>query len=289
MTNAGFDEPALRAWIGRSETARDRVGPWPVRALAAALDHAPPAVAEGMPLPPLWHWLYALPLHRASELGDDGHAQLGGFLPPVALPRRMWAGGRFEFRVPVRIGDEVVRMSNIEDVRAKSGRSGALVFVTVRHEWRRNDEAAPALVEWHDIVYREAQRGSDPPLLPRRSEVAADWSRTIVPDAVLLFRYSALTFNGHRIHYDRRHATEVEGYPGLVVHGPLIATLLVDLLCRHRPDAALMTFAFKALRPAFVDQPLTLCGRLRDEGAQLWAQDQAGALLMEAVATLRSG
>ena len=289
MTSARIDEPALRAWVGRSETAHGRIGDWPLRALAATLDHPPASVVEGTPLPPLAHWLYALPLHRAHELGEDGHARLGGFLPPVPLPRRMWAGGRFEFRAPVRVGDAVQRTSTIEDVRARQGRSGSLVFVTVRHELRCNDDAAPALVEWHDIVYREARRAAGPKPAPQRVDETADWSRTIVPDAVLLFRYSALTFNGHRIHYDRRHATEVEGYPGLVVHGPLIATLLVDLLRCHRPAAELARFAFKAVQPAFDGRALTLCGRAQQTGVQLWAHDGEGALVMDATATLRGG
>jgi 3-methylfumaryl-CoA hydratase len=281
------DTVDLRAWIGRTEIAHDRVAAAPVRALAATLDHPDAPAPEGTPLPPLWHWLFFLPLHRASELGDDGHARRGGFLPPVPLPRRMWAGGRFEFRAPVRIGEDVVRTSTVEDVRARQGRSGPLVFVTVRHELRGPGEREPALVEWHDIVYRQARRDADPTPAPPRAEEAAHWSRTIVPDAVLLFRYSALTFNGHRIHYDRRYATEVEGYRGLVVHGPLIATLLVDLLRRHRPDAELAGFAFKAMRPAFDERPLTLCGRHEGSIVRLWAHDHEGALVMDATATLR--
>ena len=148
----------LRAWVGRSETVHDTIGATPTIALAATLDHPAVPVPAGTPLPPLWHWLYFLPMHRQSELGPDGHAQRGGFLPPVPLPRRMWAGSQFEFRSPVRVGDVVVRSSTIDDVTAKAGRSGQLVFVKVRHELRCNGAADPALVEFHDIVYREAQR-----------------------------------------------------------------------------------------------------------------------------------
>lgn len=276
-----------RAWIGRTETAHDRITATPVRALAATLDHPDAPMPEGTRLPPLWHWLFFLPLHRASELGDDGHARRGGFLPPVPLPRRMWAGGRFEFRAPLRVGDTVTRTSTIDDVREKTGRSGRLAFVTVRHELRCNGASEAALVEWHDIVYREAKRPTDAEAPPQPAGGDAQWQRTIVPDAVLLFRYSALTFNSHRIHYDRRYATAVEDYPSLVVHGPLVATLLVDLLRRHRPDAGLASFAYKAMRPAFDERPLTLCGRREGSVVRLWAHDHEGALVMDASATLR--
>ena len=222
-----------------------------MRALAATLDHEGAEVATGTPLPPLWHWLYFLPIHRHSEIGPDGHAKRGGFLPPVPLPRRMWAGSQFEFHTPIRVGDNVARTSTIEGVNSKDGRSGQLVFVKVRHELRCNGASAPALVELHDIVYREAQRAGDVAPPPQRADTGAAWQREVVPDDVLLFRYSALTFNGHRIHYDRKYVTEVEGYPGLIVHGPLIATLLMDLLRRHAPDAEVLTFQFKAVRPTF--------------------------------------
>jgi 3-methylfumaryl-CoA hydratase len=278
----------LASWIGRSETVRDTIGPTPVAALAATLDHEAAAVPPGMPLPPLWHWLFFLPLHRHSELGPDGHARRGGFLPPVPLPRRMWAGSQFEFRAPIRVGDTVERRSTIVGVLDKPGRSGPLVFVKVRHELHRQGEVEPALVEFHDIVYREARRPGDaePPPLPAPGGAA--WQREIVPDDVLLFRYSALTFNGHRIHYDRRYVTEVEGYPGLVVHGPLIATLLLDLLRRHAPAAEVRDFRFKAVRPSFDGRPLRVSGAPQGDGSsvRLWAEDHEGWLTMDAVATL---
>jgi 3-methylfumaryl-CoA hydratase len=276
-----------RTWIGRTEIAHDRMTATPVRALAATLDHPDAPVNDGAALPPLWHWLYFLPLHRQSEIGPDGHARRGGLLPPVPLPRRMWAGSRFEFRTPLRVGDAVTRTSTIEDVREKTGRSGRLAFVTLRHELRCNRASEAALVEWHDIVYREAKRASDAEPLPQRASADAQWQRTIVPDAVLLFRYSALTFNGHRIHYDRVHATQVEGYPGLVVHGPLIATLLMDLLQRQVPPTDVASFAFKAVRPSFDGHALALCGRRDGADARLWALDHEGWLAMEATATLR--
>jgi 3-methylfumaryl-CoA hydratase len=277
----------LQAWIGRSESARDTIGATPLAALAATLDHPAATVAPGTPLPPLWHWLYFLPLTRARDLGPDGHARRGGFLPPVPLPRRMWAGSRFEFRHPLRVGDGVHRRSAIERVEEKTGRGGALVFVTVRHEFVRDGASEPALIDWHDIVYREAPRAGAPPPPSQPAPAAAAWARTWQPDDVLLFRYSALTFNGHRIHYDRRYATEVEGYPGLVVHGPLIATLLLELLRTHAPDAELATFRFRALRPCFDGRPLRVHGQPDGRRVRLWASDDGGALAMDAEATLR--
>lgn len=279
----------LRAWIGRSESVPDRIGATPVHALNATLDHQAAPAADGAALPPLWHWLYFLPLHRQSEIGPDGHARRGGFLPPVPLPRRMWAGSQFEFRSPVRVGDAVERTSTIEDVTEKEGRTGRLVFVKVRHEVRCNAAAEPAIVEWHDIVYRDARRADevDPP--PQAAPEGAAWQREIVPDDVLLFRYSALTFNGHRIHYDRKYVTEVEGYPGLVVHGPLIATLLMDLVRRNAPGADVATFRFRAVRPTFDLHPFRVNGQVQPDGRaiRLWAEDHEGWLTMDALATLR--
>ena len=277
----------INAWIGRSETVHDTIGPTPVAALTATLDHPSAPVPAGTPLPPLWHWLYFLPLHRQSEIGPDGHARRGGFLPPVPLPRRMWAGSQFEFRSPVRVGDAVARTSTIADVSQKVGRSGKLVFVKVRHELRCNGAADPALLEFHDIVYREARQPGDTEPPPVAAPTGATWQRTIVPDDVLLFRYSALTFNGHRIHYDRKYVTEVEGYPGLIVHGPLIATLLMDLLRRHVPLAEVAGFRFKAVRPTFDLHPFQVNGRREGSTIKLWAQDHEGQLTMDAVATLK--
>jgi len=279
-------EPDLAAWIGRSETVEDTLVPTPLQALAATLDHVPPPVPAGTPLPPLWHWLYFLPLHRASDIGPDGHARRGGFLPPVPLPRRMWAGSQFEFRAPLRVGDTVQRTSTIAEVTQKHGRSGRLVFVKVRHELQVEGAAAPALIEFHDIVYREARLADDIEPPPRPAPTDAAWQRQIVPDDVLLFRYSALTFNGHRIHYDRQYVTQVEGYPGLVVHGPLIATLLLDLLRRNAPDAVVADFRFKAVRPTFDLHPFQVNGTREGHTVRLWAQDHEGWLTMDAVATL---
>ncbi len=203
----------------------------------------------------------------------------------------MWAGSQFEFRSPIRIGDRVARTSTIADVTQKDGRSGRLVFVKVRHELRCNGAADPALVEFHDIVYREAKGPADVEPPPVAAPAAAAWQRTVVPDDVLLFRYSALTFNGHRIHYDRKYVTEVEGYPGLIVHGPLIATLLMDLLRRQAPGAEVARFRFKAVRPTFDLHPFKVNGQPEVTQAgntvKLWAQDHEGWLTMDAVATLK--
>jgi 3-methylfumaryl-CoA hydratase len=256
-----------------------------VRNLSATLDRDDPPPAPGTELPPLWHWLYFLPGQRQGELGPDGHPRRGGFLPPVPLPRRMWAGGRLQWHAPLRVGEAVQRTSTIASVAHKPGRSGDLVFVVVRHAL--HNAQGPALTEEHDIVYRAAAQPGDPAPVPQAAPADAAWSREIVPDPVLLFRYSALTFNGHRIHYDRSYVTEVEGYPGLVVHGPLIATLLVDLARRERPGARFARFSFKAVRPTFDLHPFRLCGKPSADGcsAQLWAQDHEGWLTMQAEAT----
>jgi 3-methylfumaryl-CoA hydratase len=277
--------PDVRTWIGRSETVADIVTATPCAALSATLDRDPARPPPGTVLPPLWHWLYFLPLTPQSDIGPDGHARRGGFLPPVPLPRRMWAGSQLEFHAPLRIGDAITRTSTIDDVTRKSGRSGELVFVKVRHEIRRDGEPDIAILEFHDIVYREAPRQGDAPAPAMRAPASASWKRTWAPDDVLLFRYSALTFNGHRIHYDRRYVTEVEGYPGLVVHGPLLATLMLDLLRWERPDAVVKRYEFRAMRPLFDLDPFAVCGTPQDDGSvALWVQDREGALAMSATA-----
>jgi len=278
------DLGTLRDWIGRQESRSDLITATPVAALSATLDRADPAPADGSALPPLWHWLYFTPLTRHSELGEDGHARRGGFLPPVPLPRRMWAGGRLDFRQPLRVGETVTRVSTIQDVTIKEGRSGALVFVCVRHEF--SNAQGLALREEHDIVYRDAPLPGAPDPAPTPAPRDEQFHREIVPDPVLLFRYSALTFNGHRIHYDRSYVTGVEGYPGLIVHGPLIATLLLDLLRRNLPDAKVKRFSFKAVRPTFDIHPFTVCGKVEGQTVSLWGRDHEGWLTMQGTAEL---
>ena len=278
----------LARWVGKTETATDTITATPYAALSATLDRDPGQAPAGTPLPPLWHWLYFLPLYRQSEVGPDGHAQRGGFLPPVPLPRRMWAASQLEFKRPLRLGDAIRRVSTITDVSEKSGRTGALVFVKVRHEIRANDEASPAIVEFHDIVFREAPKAGDVAPPPKAAPTQSRWQRRVVPDAVLLFRYSALTFNAHRIHYDRKYVTGVEGYPGLVVHGPLIATLLLDLLREKLPDATVRRYEFRAVRPLFDTNAFDVCGEPAPDGksVRLWAKDHEGALAMDATAEI---
>ena len=278
----------LQSWQERSETMSDVITAAPLRALSATLDRDDPVPEAGSAVPALWHWLYFLPHARQSEIGPDGHPRRGGFLPPVPLPRRMWAGGRLRWETdnPLRVGQEVQRVSTIRSVQHKTGRSGELLFVLVEHRFLNHDGLA--LTEEHDIVYRAAARPGDPVPPPQQPPLAgqAAWSRSIVPDDILLFRYSALTFNGHRIHYDRRYVTQVEGYPGLIVHGPLIATLLLDLLRRQVQGARVVAFDFKALRPTFDLHPFSVHGKPREDGRtiDLWAQDHEGLLTMQATA-----
>lgn len=278
--------PHFKDWIGKTESLTDTLTPIPVAALSATLDRDDPPPSTGDALPPIWHWLYFLPIYRQSEVGPDGHARRGGFLPPVPLPRRMWAGSRFAFHYPLRIGDNVTRNSHIVDVTEKQGRSGSLVFVLVRHEI--TNAQGLALTEEHDIVYREQPKPGEqaPAFTPAPTDHA--WIREITPDPVLLFRYSALTFNGHRIHYDRSYVTEVEGYPGLVVHGPLIATLLLDHLRRNLSQANVTRFAFRAIKPIFDTERLFVCGKPEGGGKtiKLWAKNAEGALCMDASAII---
>jgi 3-methylfumaryl-CoA hydratase len=274
------------AWIGRSEERRDTVTAGPLDRLSATLDRDDAAFADGDTVPPLGHWLFFLPDARQSEIGPDGHPRRGGFLPPVhELPRRMWAGSRLTFPGAIRIGDRIVRRSTIASVRQKEGASGPLVFVTVRHEIGRDGESV-AIVDEHDVVYR----GLEAPAvkLERHKAEPGAWRRTLRPDPVLLFRYSALTFNGHRIHYDRDYVTGVEGYPGLVVHGPLIATLLMDLLRRHAPERRIEEFSFRAVSPLFDSNEMSFNASPPDgEGVvKLWAANHEGDLAMTAEARL---
>ncbi len=274
---------SYEAWVGRTEESIDRITGTPIRLMRAILDADEP---EALPshLPPLWHWLYFLSGERQSNMGHDGHPRRGGFLPPVTLPRRMWAGGRLWFQRPLTVGESIRRESRIQSVQVKSGRSGQLVFVTVRHEI--GDDRGIALSEEHDIVYREAPVPGAHAPQPADAPIDEQFGRTITPDPVLLMRYSALTFNGHRIHYDRSYAVEEEGYPGLVVHGPLIATLLMDALRRAHPDKTVRRFEFKAVSPLFDTAPFSVNGKLMGGVADLWARGPQGQLAMRASAAL---
>jgi 3-methylfumaryl-CoA hydratase len=285
MISDALDLALLQQWVGNTETSRTPIGAVTANALAATLD-CQTVFTPGAALRPLWHWIYFWTAAPQAALGPDGHPERGGFLPPVPLPRRMWAGGRLTFHAPLPVDADAVRSSVVQSVDIKKGATGALAFVTVGHAI--TVDGATCVTEEHDIVYRAAPLAGAEPAPPKMAPLDAAWSRTITPDPVLLFRYSALTFNGHRIHYDRSYVTEVEGYPGLIVHGPLIATLLADLVQRHLPDATLRTFAFRAVGPLFDTEIFTVNGRPDPDGVHvhLWATNASGALAMQATATI---
>ncbi|MCF6444213.1 MaoC family dehydratase N-terminal domain-containing protein [Nereida sp. MMG025] len=275
-----IDLDHLRTWVGKTETRDDLIHPFPANAMAATLDRER-QFENGDPLPPLWHWLHFLPVFTLKDAGHDGHAALGGFLPPVPLPRRMWAGGRLSWHRPIHIGQVHRKISKVLSVEHKQGRSGDLVFVTVRHQIYSGDERC--LSEEHDIVYRAQEiSAAQPPLAPTDGELI----RHVNPDPVLLFRYSALTFNGHRIHYDHPFATTREGYGGLIVHGPLLASYLCGAIAQKWPTKQLARFAFKAKAPVFDTMGFDVCLRGNGDNADLWITRDDGVLAMEAEATL---
>lgn len=279
-----MDIEALKKWSGRTETQHDALSLMPLMAFAATLGGEGPPVKAGDPIPPCAHWMYFLPLVPLGAIDTDGHPKRGGFLPPVPLPRRMWAAGSLEFLRPLASAAAVSRSSRIADVSAKQGRSGSLVFVRVQHEI--SDSKGVAIVETQDIVYRDMPRAGDASPAPANARTDEQFKRRVVPDPVLLFRYSALTFNSHRIHYDRPYAVQAEGYPGLVVHGPLIATLLMELLRRHVPHLTVSAFEFKAVSPLFDTAPFDVCGRIDGDLATLWARGPEGQLAMQASARI---
>lgn len=248
---------AVSGWDPAPETASDSLRRWPIDAFAALLDQPPPA---GDDLPPLWHWLFFLDHPRTDELGADGHVASGHFLPPVPRRRRMFAGGRVEFHRPLRLGTTVTCTSSVTDVVPKTGRSGEMLFVTERRELA--DADGLAVVEEQDIVYRQAPADAVPstPPAPRPpgDDHVPEGRVGIVPDPPLLFRYSALTYNAHRIHHDETYAREVEGYPGLVVHGPLLALLLLEPARRAGRSADIAAFSFRLRRPAFAGTTLVV-------------------------------
>jgi 3-methylfumaryl-CoA hydratase len=277
----------MRAWIGRTQTVEDFVAPWPAKALIATLDEPDPEPRMGDPLPPLWHWLYFLEVAPQSKIGPDGHGERGEFLPPIELPRRMWAGSRFRFDgEPVRIGETARRVSAIKSIEPKSGASGAMVFVTVQHTL--SGPRGTALVEEHDIVYREAAKPGEAVREPKRAPSDSTVAKTIVADPVLLFRFSALTFNGHRIHYDQPYVTNVEGYPGLIVHGPLMGLLQIELARRAEPGKTPATFEFRALSPVFAGAPLTVAAQREADGSlTTWIANAKGGLAQQGKVTFR--
>ena len=266
-----MSESPYADWIGRSEQTHERLNSGLVERIAATLSEKAPAAGED--LPPLWHWAFFQPAVDATGLGADGHPALGSGLLPLAGKRhRMWAGGRVEFFEPLRVDGLASRITTLLNVEEKVGRTGSLLFVTLRHDYLQDDRLA--VREEQDIVYREP---TPPRLASSQALPAADWQETVEPTPTLLFRYSAVTFNGHRIHYDWPYATETEGYPGLVVHGPLIATLNLRAFTRANAQARLRRFAYRGLRPLIVPEPFSVGGRIIAPGqAELWAGNDAG-------------
>ncbi|HEX2526385.1 MAG TPA: MaoC family dehydratase N-terminal domain-containing protein [Geminicoccus sp.] len=277
-----LDLDHLRTWVGRTEQAEDQISPQMVRGLRATLDQDPGVPSCGEPAPLGIHWCLAPPVVRMSCLGPDGHPARGGFLPPVPLPRRMWAGGELRLLDRLQVGDRVERLSRIESVEMKSGRTGPLCFVAVWHELRTS--RGPAVLERHDIVYRGADQPPAAANLPDDDPLPAEVTRQVESSPVLLFRYSALTFNGHRIHYDHRYCQEVEGYLGLVVHGPLQATLLLNLAMDMNKGAPPTLFRFRSVRPLFDGAAFTINGRRGGDRLDLWTADGMGYGTMKATA-----
>lgn len=281
---AGQGATDFGAWIGRTETTDDPLCTTQARAAAAMFDDPGAALDEGAPLRPLWHWFYFLPRAAQSQLDDDGHPKRGGFLPPIPYPRRMFAGSTLRFHRPLALGRPARRQARIADVAMKSGRSGSLAFVTVA--LRFEQDGALCVEEEQQIVYREPGAAVPAPAVAPWPELPQGaWSRIVAPDPRLLFRFSALTFNAHRIHYDRDYARDVEGYPGLVVHGPLTAMLLAELAQRSsgRPLAA---FSFRGLAPLFDLAPIRLVGTRDGDAVKLEAQRSDGQVALAATAEL---
>ena len=271
-------ELALSRCIGSTKTQYDQVDQRIAYALAASLNCDPSLVFKNEELPKLWHWTYFTEAIPPSKLGEDGHPLQGGFLPIVDLPNRMWAGSQLSFHQPLHLGEQIERKSEIIGCEKKQGSSGKLVFVKIQH--KINGEQGLALEELQTIVYREPITQTNHSKV--QSElVSADYRKTIKPDALLLFRYSALTFNSHRIHYDKEYATRQEGYPSLVVHGPLIATLLLNNFSQQYPTYGISNLSFQAVAPLYENAEFDLCGRITQKGkAELWAECQ-GILAMK--------
>ncbi|MEM7267977.1 MAG: MaoC family dehydratase N-terminal domain-containing protein [Pseudomonadota bacterium] len=267
-------------FIGRTQRIRDRIDPWKAAALHDTLDLDAPAPGPGQPLPNFWHWIYFLESRPLRELGRDGHPLKGGggFMPDLGLPRRMWAGSRLTFHRPLSIGAEAERAATIANVERKEGRTGPLAFVTVRYEI--SDSDGLALTEEQDIVYREDPKPGDPAKAPAAAPTDEHRSRRVDYTSTKLFRYSALTFNGHRIHYDREYATGVEGYAGLITHGPLIAQEMLGF-GEAEPGRRAKSYSYRALSPAFDFEALEFCAKDDDDGADLWTRGPDGRLVMK--------
>jgi 3-methylfumaryl-CoA hydratase len=274
----------LRQWIGRTSEASDLVTAQLVRGLRATLFMEIGAPQPGDAAPFTAHWCLAQPVYPMSELGPDGHPTRGGFLPPVPLPRRMWAGGELNFSEPLRVGDEMTRTSRIADVTMKTGSTGALCFVSVDHEV--TTPRGTAIRERQDIVYRDMAPApqASAPAKPAAAPPPARHRESHLADPVLLFRYSALTFNGHRIHYDRDYVTKVEGYPGLIFHGPMQAAFLVEFASRLHGGAAPRTFSYRGVAPLFEGSEFSINANETPAGMELWTANSQGQPTMKATA-----
>lgn len=274
--------PEWKEWVGRSQTDEDRIDLRHAQLMSATLSVDPLSLRNGSPLPHLWHWLYFLNGAPPQQLGADGHAARGGFLPPIGLANRMWAGGRVSFMAPLAVGAEAWKKSTVLGIVPKRGKSGELVFVTVLHEFGMGD--ALCIREEHDIVYRDAKTISKPEAEESDPYPRTAAKRAFGPDATLLFRYSALTFNGHRIHYDADYCRSVEGYPNIVIHGPLTATMLCGLAAEvaGRP---LSGFSYRAHAPAFLGDRLQLFASAQGSGLALAARFEDGRVCMSARAS----
>jgi 3-methylfumaryl-CoA hydratase len=272
------------AWIGKQSSTEALVTAYQADALTATLDRDDAPYREGDAIPPGWHLFYIREVVKLADTAEDGHPKRGDFLPPIDLPRRMWAGTQATYHKPIHVGETIRNVTSIEAVTPKVGKTGNLVFLKLKHEISGEDGVATTEIQ--DVVYREeAQPGAVAPE-PPPAPAGAVWKRTIHPSPVLLFRYSALTMNSHRIHYDRSYVTEVEKYPGLLVHGPLTFTLLLDLFRRENPEMTLKSFAVRAVSPIYDTHDFTIEGAPGDAGeAALWALNNDGRLAMSAKAT----
>lgn len=273
-----------KAWIGKTQERRDPMDPWAAAAMVAMLELDRPVPGPGDALPLFWHWLYFREAFPRSALGPDGHPAVGGFMPKVAQPRRMWAGGRLRVAGALPLGAPAVKRSSIADVAEKTGRAGEMTFVTVRHEI--SGAVGLAVTEEQDVVYRHDPPPGAPRPATKQAATDEDTARDWCCDSTVLFRYSALTFNGHKIHYDLTHAREVEGYPGLVVHGPLLATLLLELVAETVEPASIAGFDFRATAPVFAGETFTCCAKRTESGFALWVRGKDGRLAMQASAIL---
>jgi 3-methylfumaryl-CoA hydratase len=281
-------ETDFSGWIGKSETEHGIASAYAAEYFTLTLDRDDPPFGDGDALPPAWHYFYFHELVALAATGEDGHRAKGDFMPPLPFPRRMWAGSKMRFESPIRIGEKMRKVITIADIAMKEGKSGKMCFVTTTEEVFGEDGRLTTSEE-RTQVYREPADPNAPPPPPRPAPADAVWSRTVHPSSVLLFRYSALTMNSHRIHYDKDYVRDVEGYPGLLVHGPLTMTLMLDLFRRENPDATMKTLDLRAVSPVYDTMDFSVHGAPGEDGAcKLWAMTGEGALAMSADITFEA-